>query len=106
MIIKSFEIKKINLNKNPFILLYGKNEGLKSQVKQELLKNKTITLNYEEKEVIDNSNDFTESLYTKSLFEDEKTVHLHSHNPKQNKVCQLFEKNNAGILERDEPDFL
>ena len=74
MIIKNFEIKKIDLNKNPFILLYGKNEGLKSQVKQELLKNKTITLNYEEKEVIDNSNDFTESLYTKSLFEDEKLI--------------------------------
>ncbi len=74
MIIKSFEIKKIDLNKNPFILLYGKNEGLKNQVKQELFKNKTIALNYEEKDVIDNSNDFTESLYTKSLFEDEKLI--------------------------------
>ena len=73
MIIKSFEIKKIDLNKNPFVLLYGKNEGLKSQIKQELLKNKTAQ-NYEEKEVIDNSNDFTESLYTKSLFEDEKLI--------------------------------
>ncbi len=74
MIIKSFEIKKIDLNKNPFVLLYGKNEGLKNQIKYELLKKRTITSNYEEKEVIDNSNNFTESLYTKSLFEDEKLI--------------------------------
>ena len=33
MIIKSFEIKKIELKKYPFILLYGKNEGYKSQIK-------------------------------------------------------------------------
>ena len=74
MIVKSFEIKKINLDKNPFVLLYGKNDGFKSQVKTELLRNKTIALNYEEKEVIDNSNNFIESLYTKSLFEDEKLI--------------------------------
>ena len=74
MIVKSFEIKKIDLDKNPFVLLYGKNDGFKSQVKTELLRNKTISLNYEEKEVIDNSNNFIESLYTKSLFENEKLI--------------------------------
>ena len=74
MIIKNFEIKKINLDNNPFVLLYGKNEGLKNQIKIELLKNKTITTNYEEKEIIDNLDNFTESLYTKSLFENEKLI--------------------------------
>ena len=74
MIIKNFEIKKIDLNKNPFVLLYGKNEGHKVQVRTELLKNKTITLTYDEKEVMDNSNNFIESLRTKSLFENEKLV--------------------------------
>ena len=39
MIIKSFEINKINI-KNPYILLYGKNEGLKKETTQTLLKNK------------------------------------------------------------------
>ena len=72
MIVKSFEIKKIQLEKNPFVLLYGKNEGHKNQIKIELLRNKTITLKYEEKEVLDNLDNFTESLYTKSLFENEK----------------------------------
>ena len=76
MIIKSFEIKKIDLNKNPFVLLYGKNEGLKDQTKIELLKDKKITLNYEEKEVIDNKDNFTESIYTKSLFENKKLIFI------------------------------
>ncbi len=54
--------------------MYGKNEGLKHQIKIELLKNKTITSNYEEKEIIDNSNNFIENLRSKSLFEDEKLI--------------------------------
>ena len=74
MIIKNFQINTINLNKNPFILLYGKNEGLKNQIKFELLKNEKITENYDEKEIIDNENNFTESLYTKSLFENKKLI--------------------------------
>jgi len=32
MIIKSYEIKKINLKKNKFILFYGKNEGHKNEL--------------------------------------------------------------------------
>ena len=32
MIIKSFEISKINFNKNNFYLLYGENEGYKNQI--------------------------------------------------------------------------
>ena len=42
MIIKSFEVNKLNLNKNPFVLLYGKNDGLKKEIKKNILKNKII----------------------------------------------------------------
>ena len=31
MIIKSYEIKKINLQNNQFILFYGENEGFKNE---------------------------------------------------------------------------
>ena len=74
MIIKSFEIKKININKNPFILLYGKNEGLKNQTKISLLKNKNTISYYEENEIISNSENFFESINSKSLFENEKVI--------------------------------
>ena len=76
MIIKHFEINKINLDKTQFILFYGKNEGLKNQIKNKLLENKSITSNLEEKDIIDNSNSFIESLLTQSFFEEEKIIFI------------------------------
>ena len=52
MIVKSFEIKRINLNKNKFILFYGKNEGLKNEAVNFLNKNMTLTFVTEFKIVI------------------------------------------------------
>ena len=40
MIIKSYELKKINLENYQFILLYGKNEGLKNEATSSLVKKK------------------------------------------------------------------
>ena len=74
MIIKSYEANKINIKKNSCILLYGKNEGLKNQIKIDLLKNKNITSYYEENEIINNSNIFFENINSKSLFENEKVI--------------------------------
>ena len=50
MIIKSFEINKINLNISPFILLYGKNEGFKNLSIKSLVQDQNITQKYDEKE--------------------------------------------------------
>ena len=74
MIIKSYETKSININKNPFILLYGNNEGLKNQTKIDLLQNKTIVSNYEENEIINNPNIFFEKINSKSFFENEQII--------------------------------
>ena len=74
MITKSHELNKINLNQSPFILLYGKNEGFKEQAITQILKNKNRTSKYEEKEILENSNNFLESIYSKSLFESEKIL--------------------------------
>ena len=40
MILKSFEINKVNQNINHLILFYGKNEGLKNETLNLLIKNK------------------------------------------------------------------
>ena len=74
MIIKSHEFNKIDLNKSPFILLYGKNEGFKNQIIAEILKNKNNVSKYEEKEILENSNNFLESIFSMSLFENEKIL--------------------------------
>jgi len=74
MILKSFEIKKINQNINNLILFYGRNEGLKNEAINILTKDKNNILNYEEKEILDNKNYFIESILSKSLFEQKKFI--------------------------------
>ncbi len=76
MIIKSFETTKIDLKKNNFFLLYGENEGHKSQVIEEKFKihfseNKYI---YDESEVFKNEEDFFNKVLSKSFFENEKLI--------------------------------
>ena len=74
MIIKNFELNKINFRKNKFILLYGKNEGFKKETIVKLINEKSTIYNYDEKTVLDNSNSFVENLISKSLFENEKII--------------------------------
>ena len=57
MILKAYDINKINLNKNKIILLYGKNNGLKNSFKKKLTENKNI-LNYDQSDILDNENIF------------------------------------------------
>ena len=74
MIIKFFEINKINPDKNNLILFYGKNEFLKNKAIKQLSKNKVKPINYDEKEIIDSQNEFVENILNKSLFENEKII--------------------------------
>jgi len=74
MIFKSFEINKIDKKINQLILFYGKNEGLKNEALNILIKDKNNIQNYEEKEILDNENSFIENILSKSLFEKEKFI--------------------------------
>ena len=74
MILKFYELNKINLSKNKLILLYGKNEGLKNDAIDNLIKDKENVLYYDEKTILEDSNNFIESTLNKSLFESEKTI--------------------------------
>ena len=74
MIIKSFEINKINLDLNNLYLLYGKNNGFKNEFTKNIIKKKNNVFNYEEKDILDNKDNFIEELLTKSLFDDQKII--------------------------------
>ena len=74
MIIKSFEINKINFDQNKLVLFYGKNEGFKNEATNSLIKGKDEVTKYEEKEILENINNFIESILSKSLFESEKII--------------------------------
>jgi DNA polymerase-3 subunit delta len=74
MILKSYEINKINKNINHLILFYGKNEGLKNEALNLLINNKDNIFKYEEKEILDNENSFIETILSKSLFDPQKFI--------------------------------
>ena len=74
MILKSFEINKINLEKNKIILLYGKNEGHKNEIISNITKKNKNISNYHEKEILDDTTQFLETIFNQSLFDDERCI--------------------------------
>ena len=96
MIIKSFEISKINLNLNNLFLFYGKNEGFKNEVAKNIIKNKNNILNYEEKEILENKDNFIENILTKSLFDEKKTIIIKR---STDKILGIIENLNSKKLE-------
>ncbi|WP_440677535.1 DNA polymerase III subunit delta [Candidatus Pelagibacter sp. HIMB1587] len=95
MIIKSFEANKIKTSKNNIILMYGRNEGLKRQLTEELSSNFNDIEIYEEKEILDNSNKFIENILNKSLFSNKQMFIIRRATDKIHKI--LEEINLKGI---------
>ena len=94
MIIKSYEINKINLVKIKLFLLYGKNEGLKNKTTKFLLGYKGEVLTYDEKELLDNQNEFIENTCTKSLFEPTKKIIIKRASDKILKIVEEIHNKN------------
>ena len=76
MIFKALEINKINFSKYNLYLFYGENEGHKN----EIIKNKFEILyanqiyKYDEKEILENKNEFFNNILNKSFFEKKKLI--------------------------------
>ena len=98
MIIKSFEINKINFDQNKLVLLYGKNEGFKNEATNNLIKDKDKdeVTKYEEKEVLENINNFIESILSKSLFESEKIIIIKR---STDKILKIIDEINSKNIE-------
>ena len=76
MIVKAFEIKKINFDKTRLFLFYGENEGYKNEIiKKKFEENYPNQIyRYDEKEIIDKKNDFFYSILSKSFFDNKKLI--------------------------------
>jgi DNA polymerase-3 subunit delta len=74
MILKSYEINKINLDNHKIVLLYGKNEGHKNESIRLITNKRVKSINYEEKEILENTTNFLESIFSVSLFDNEKII--------------------------------
>ena len=111
MIVKSFEIEKLKIVKQKFFLFYGENEGLKNQTIQNLFKEKLNEniYRYDEKEILDDKNNFIESISTKSFFDNERLIIISRTTDKIiNFIEEVIEKNiedlililNSDVLEK------
>ena len=79
MILKNYEIEKTNISNNKFFLLHGENEGYKD----EIIKKITQKFNYKkflyyEKEILNDMQNFFDTILTKSFFENEKIIVIKS----------------------------
>ena len=90
MILKSYELKKLNLELNRIILFFGKNEGLKNETLNILIKDKNNISYYEEKEILDNENNFVENILSKSLFEEKKFILIKRVTDKILKIIEIL----------------
>ena len=111
MIIKSFELNKIDISKKSLFLFYGENEGFKKESISSIFIKEidASTYNYEEKEIIDNLENFYNNLYTESFFEKNKIIIINRCTDKIVSIIEnLVEKKvqnikvilNAGTLDR------
>ena len=98
MILKFYETNKINLERDKFILFYGKNEGFKTESIKNLIKEKKEIFSYEEREILEDTNKFIESTLSKSLFESEKIIIIKRATDKIFKVIDEIIKKNIEEL--------
>ncbi len=74
MIYKSFETNKIDLTKDKIILFYGKNDGLKNETIKNLVGNEYNKTQYDEKDILENTNQFLDKILNKSLFDETEVI--------------------------------
>tara|TARA_B100000780_G_scaffold238593_1_gene180070 strand:- start:437 stop:1429 length:993 start_codon:yes stop_codon:yes gene_type:complete len=100
MILKTFELEKINPTKK-FFLFYGNNQGYKNEIIQKKFrKNYSENIhNYDESEILNNIENFYNNILTKSFFENEKLIII---NRATDKIKILIEE----ILEKKIEDLV
>ena len=99
MIIKSFELNKLELNSYKFYLFYGDNEGSKEEAIKNIFEQNYLDkiYRYEEKEILDNIDNFFNSILTKSFLDNEKLVIM---NRATDKIRETIE----GLIEKNPED--
>ena len=111
MIIKSFELNKINQKNIKYYLFYGENEGHKTESINNVFNTKSLEniYRYEEKEILDNPENFFYSIVSKSFFENEKLIIISRVSDRILHITEeIIEKNlddvkiilSAGLLEK------
>ncbi len=98
MIIKSFELNKIDFGLSNLYLFYGKNEGAKKEIIHQITSKRANAeiIKYEEKEILNDSTIFEENIISYSLFEKEKIFIIKR---TTDKIIKILDKIKAKNLE-------
>lgn len=95
MIIKSFELQKINLSLNNIHLIYGNNEGIKEDIIYNIYLKSFggEILKYDEHEILNEKELFLSNLFNNSLFENKKLIIISRASEKiYSLICDVLEK--------------
>ena len=100
MILKYFELNKINFNKSNFLLFHGKNEGYKrEEIKKISEKLRIKVTDYDEKQILENTDNFFEKSLNKSFFNEREMILIDRCSDKIIKVVEnLVEKGVTDII--------
>ena len=101
MILKQYEVSKIDIKKFPIILFYGQNNGAKEEETSKLIKqDKNIKPNiYEEKEILENYEALYNDIVSDSLFDERKIFVIKRVTDKSFKIIEeILNKNLSNIL--------
>ena len=91
MILKYFELRRKNIDNFKYFLLYGNNSGLIEETINNHLKpiRSNNIFNYDEDEIIKNPENFEESVFNNSFFENEKLIII---SRASDKILKIIEK--------------
>ncbi len=100
MILKYFELNRLNLEITNFLLFHGKNEGYKNEEINKITNKFNIKVkNYDEKQVIDNTEEFFVNNLNKSLFDSDKIIIINKCSDKILKIIEeLIDRNINDII--------
>ena len=100
MILKYFELNKLNFDVANILLFHGKNEGYKDEEINKISnKFNTKAKNYDEKQVIDNTEEFFTNNLNKSLFDTDKIIIINRCSDKIIKIVEeLIDRNIDDII--------
>ena len=99
MIIKSFEINRIDPSKNNLILFYGQNEGLKDENILKLSSKFHNIIKYYEREILEYQDNFFEGIFSGSLFDEDKFVIINQATDKIVKIIEILIEKKEKIKE-------
>jgi DNA polymerase-3 subunit delta len=109
MIVKAFELSKININNYNLYLLHGKNEGLKKATISKITSSyKNIEIQkFDEKQILENQELFVDEILSSSLFYAEKLVIINQTTDKILKNIEyIYNKKINGLILIINSDFL